>query len=151
MRQIAISPGPANSHFETNCFVTCLGGECLSLSDIDSIIQYDYRTEPLSTRQSRVMTAVGSLFTEGWRLSVAECVKARRGLQRLSTTLPLCDAMCPQSVGRATDSRRNRRAFGTASSEIGATWATERTSSSSRIRTGSSTTRTGAAAACSTR
>jgi hypothetical protein len=41
------------------------GGECLSLSHIDSIIQYDYSAEPLSTRQSRVMTAVASLFSEG--------------------------------------------------------------------------------------
>jgi hypothetical protein len=41
------------------------GGECLSLSDIDSIIQYDYRTEPLSTRQSRAITAIKSLLDDG--------------------------------------------------------------------------------------
>ena len=37
----------------------------MSLSDIDQRIQYDYRTEPLSECQSRVMTAVASLLTEG--------------------------------------------------------------------------------------
>ena len=41
------------------------GGECLSLGHIDSIIQYDYPTEPPSTRQSRVITAIESLLTEG--------------------------------------------------------------------------------------
>jgi hypothetical protein len=41
------------------------GGESLSLSDIDSIIQYDYRAEPLSTRQSRVVTAIKSLLNDG--------------------------------------------------------------------------------------
>jgi hypothetical protein len=73
------------------------GGECLSLSDIDSIIQYDYRTEPLTTRQSRVMTAVASLLSEGlvvvgaivggtgatvdpWRLSTEEALARLREL-----------------------------------------------------------------------
>jgi len=37
----------------------------MSLGDIDSRIQYDYRTEPLSTRQSRVIDAVASLLKEG--------------------------------------------------------------------------------------
>jgi len=41
------------------------GGESLSLSDIDSIIQYDYRAEPLPTRQSRVITAIKSLLNDG--------------------------------------------------------------------------------------
>ena len=41
------------------------GGESLSLSDIDSIIAYDYRAEPLSTRQSRVITAIKSLLNDG--------------------------------------------------------------------------------------
>lgn len=41
------------------------GGECLSLSHIDSFVSYNYATETLSTRQSRVMVAVASLLTEG--------------------------------------------------------------------------------------
>ncbi len=72
-------------------------GECLSLSDIDSIIQYDYRNEPLSSRQSRVMTTLSSLLTEGsavvgeiiggtdayvdpWKLSTEDALARVRGL-----------------------------------------------------------------------
>ena len=73
------------------------GGEYLSLSHIDSKIQYDYRTEPLSERQARVMTAVVSLLTEGqavigeivggtgatvdpWKLSTEEALARLREL-----------------------------------------------------------------------
>ena len=65
MRQKVISRGPANKHFETNCFITCLTESACRSGDIDSRIQYDYRTEPLSTRQSRVIDAVASLLKEG--------------------------------------------------------------------------------------
>ncbi|WP_123029188.1 hypothetical protein [Mycolicibacterium stellerae] len=41
------------------------GGESLSLGDIDSIIQYDYSTEPLFSRQSRVISAIASLHADG--------------------------------------------------------------------------------------
>ena len=58
-------PRPGEQAFRDELLRDMSGGECLSLSHIDSIIQYDYRTEPLSTRQSRVMTAVASLLTEG--------------------------------------------------------------------------------------
>ena len=40
-------------------------GDSLSLSHIDSVVAYDYPTEPLSARQSRVITAIGSLLTDG--------------------------------------------------------------------------------------
>jgi hypothetical protein len=40
-------------------------GDSLSLSHIDSVVAYDYPTEPLSARQSRVITAIGSLLADG--------------------------------------------------------------------------------------
>lgn len=40
-------------------------GECLSLSHIDSFVTYNYSTEPLSARQARVLTTIGSLLTDG--------------------------------------------------------------------------------------
>lgn len=41
------------------------GGESLSLSHIDSLIEYDYPAEPLPLRQSRVISAIGSLLADG--------------------------------------------------------------------------------------
>ncbi len=41
------------------------GGECLSLGHIDSVVAYDHPDEKLAARQSRVMTTIGSLLTEG--------------------------------------------------------------------------------------
>jgi hypothetical protein len=58
-------PRPGEQSFRHELLRDMCGGECLSLSDIDSRIQYDYRTEPLSTRQSRVITALASLLNEG--------------------------------------------------------------------------------------
>ncbi len=58
-------PRPGEQIFRDELLRDMSGGESLSLSDIDSKIQYDYRTEPLSERQARVMTAVVSLLTEG--------------------------------------------------------------------------------------
>jgi hypothetical protein len=58
-------PRPGEQAFRDELLRDMSGGEYLSLSHIDSKIQYDYRTEPLSERQARVMTAVVSLLTEG--------------------------------------------------------------------------------------
>jgi len=58
-------PRPGETAFRDELLRDMSGGEYLSLSHIDSKIQYDYRTEPLSERQARVMTAVVSLLTEG--------------------------------------------------------------------------------------
>ena len=58
-------PRPGEQSFRDELLRDMSGGECLSLSHIDSIIQYDYPAEPLSTRQSRVITAIASLLTEG--------------------------------------------------------------------------------------
>ena len=69
----------------------------MSLSDIDSRIQYDYRTEPLADRQTRVVTAVSSLLRQGlcvvgdilggtgatvdpWKLSTEEALARLREL-----------------------------------------------------------------------
>jgi hypothetical protein len=41
------------------------GGECLPLGHIDSVVAYDHPGEPLAVRQSRVMTTIGSLLSEG--------------------------------------------------------------------------------------
>ena len=41
------------------------GGECLSLGHIDSVVAYDYPTEPLAARQSRVIATVRPLLTDG--------------------------------------------------------------------------------------
>jgi hypothetical protein len=41
------------------------GGECLPLGHIDSVVAYDHPAEPLAARQSRVMTTIGSLLSEG--------------------------------------------------------------------------------------
>jgi hypothetical protein len=41
------------------------GGECLSLSHVDSVVAYDHPEEPLAVRQLRVMTTVEALVTEG--------------------------------------------------------------------------------------
>lgn len=56
---------PGEEAFRRELLRDMSSGECLSLSDIDSIIQYDYRDEPLTSRQSRVMTTLSSLLTEG--------------------------------------------------------------------------------------
>ncbi len=37
----------------------------MSLGHIDSVVAYDHPAEPLAARQSRVMTTIGSLLTEG--------------------------------------------------------------------------------------
>ena len=58
-------PRPGEQSFRDELLRDMSGGESLSLSDIDSIIQYDYRAEPLPTRQSRVLTAIKSLLSEG--------------------------------------------------------------------------------------
>jgi hypothetical protein len=71
-------PRPGEQSFRDELLRDMAGGECLSLSDIDSRVQYDYRTEPLSTRQSRVITAVASLLTEGWRSSARSSEAATR-------------------------------------------------------------------------
>jgi hypothetical protein len=90
-------PRPGEQAFRDELLRDMSGGEYLSLSDIDSIIQYDYRTEPLSTRKSRVMTAVASLLSEGlvvvgaivggtgatvdpWKLSTEEALVRLRDL-----------------------------------------------------------------------
>ena len=41
------------------------GGECLPLGHIDSVVAYDHPTEPLTTRQLRVMTTIESLLNDG--------------------------------------------------------------------------------------
>ena len=41
------------------------GGECLSLSHIDSYVSYNYSTESLDSRQSRILAAIESLLTDG--------------------------------------------------------------------------------------
>jgi hypothetical protein len=41
------------------------GGECLPLGHIDSVVAYDHPTEPLAARQSRVITTIESLLTDG--------------------------------------------------------------------------------------
>ena len=58
-------PKPGDQSLRDELLRHMSGGECLSLGHIDSIIQYDYPTEPPSTRQSRVITAIESLLTEG--------------------------------------------------------------------------------------
>jgi len=58
-------PRPGEQIFRDELLRDMSGGEMLSLSDIDSIIAYDYRAEPLSTRQSRVITAIKSLLNDG--------------------------------------------------------------------------------------
>jgi hypothetical protein len=90
-------PRPGEQAFRDELLRDMAGGEYLSLSHIDSKIQYDYRAEPLSTRQSRVMTAVASLLSEGlvvvgaivggtgatvdpWRLSTEEALARLREL-----------------------------------------------------------------------
>ena len=59
-------PRPGEQAFRDELLRDMSGGECLSLSDIDSIIQYDYRAEPLSTRQSRVITASSRCSMTVW-------------------------------------------------------------------------------------
>ena len=88
---------PGEQAFRDELLRDMSGGEYLSLSDIDSRIQYDYRTEPLSTRKSRVITAVASLLSEGlvvigaivggtgatvdpWKLSTEEALVSLREL-----------------------------------------------------------------------
>jgi hypothetical protein len=90
-------PRPGEQAFREELLRDMSGGEYLSLSHIDSKIQYDYRAEPLSTRQSRVMTAVASLLSEGlavvgaivggtgatvdpWKLSTEEALARLREL-----------------------------------------------------------------------
>jgi hypothetical protein len=58
-------PRPGEQGFRDELLRDMSGGESLSLSDIDSIIAYDYPTESLSTRQSRVITAIKSLINDG--------------------------------------------------------------------------------------
>lgn len=58
-------PGPGEQSFRDELLRDMAGGEYLSLSDIDSRVQYDHQTEPLASRQSRVISAVASLLTEG--------------------------------------------------------------------------------------
>lgn len=73
------------------------GGECLSLSHIDSYVSHNYSNEPLAARQSRIITAAASLLTEGlavvgeivggsdeyvdpWKLSIEDAVSRLRDL-----------------------------------------------------------------------
>jgi hypothetical protein len=73
------------------------GGECLSLSHIDSYVSYNYATESLDSRQSRILAAIESLLTDGllwvgdivggsdervdpWELSTEHALARLRGL-----------------------------------------------------------------------
>jgi hypothetical protein len=56
---------PGEQAFRDELLRDMSGGQYLSLSDIDSKIQYDYRSVPLAERQARVTTAVTSLLRDG--------------------------------------------------------------------------------------
>src|SRR4051794_2822316 len=58
-------PRTGEQSFRDELLRDMAGGESLSLSHIDSIIAYDYPTELLSARQSRVITAIKSLIDDG--------------------------------------------------------------------------------------
>jgi hypothetical protein len=58
-------PRPGDQSLRDELLLKMSGGESLSLSHIDSIVAYDYPTEFLSTRQSRVITAITSLINDG--------------------------------------------------------------------------------------
>ena len=87
-------PRPGGRSLREEMLHDMSGGESLSLSDIDSIIQYDYSTESLSSRQSRVLSTIESMLAEGllvvgnpgyadepiesWQLSTADALALLR-------------------------------------------------------------------------
>lgn len=73
------------------------GGECLSLSHIDSYVSYNHSAESLDSRQSRIFVAIESLLNDGllvvgdivgasdehvdpWKLSTKEALDRLREL-----------------------------------------------------------------------
>ncbi|WNG93714.1 hypothetical protein [Mycobacterium sp. ITM-2016-00318] len=58
-------PKPGNQSLRDELLEGMSGGECLPLGHIDSVVAYDHSTEPLAARQSRVITTIESLLTDG--------------------------------------------------------------------------------------
>ena len=57
-------PKPGDGSLRDQLLHDMADGECLSLSHIDSFVSYNYSDEPHSARQTRVLTAIGSLLTD---------------------------------------------------------------------------------------
>lgn len=58
-------PKPGDGSLRDELLRDMSGGESVSLSHADSIIEYDYPTEPLSSRQSRVISTIESMLADG--------------------------------------------------------------------------------------